>query len=848
MKKTLLFWTFLLGCIINLHGQVKKIDNNTRNLRVSLPCTIDISDVSDTTNLFFTTDKDSTQKLKKADIKTLRQRGVGNTFFLDKKVNILLSGSIILDFSGANSIIIDTKNYVGTEPQKNNSEPKKTNLDSLKNSRILEIISSQEHSTIEDALLLYSVKDKPLDSAIVDKFIDYYKEGYKITLKKGTDNTIELDNPDKANPFIKKFLETKGGGSEDKISIGGGSSQGSIFSPTGVADALGTFIANRFKQEINVAFLDRFKRDLEDSVKYRGLDKFRGIKALLPETKKVLSANEPYQYTTYFQALREAFQEDFNHLPKNGVNFLTLQIDKQPTFERKNLFIGASLGLDIAADMIDKRPFSQTITGLSQREYIKALGDTSKTTNVYASIKALSLLSSHLENKSHSNWNSLTAITGSNYPKIFQVFLGLIVAKDSAKLQDITFINDKTKADKDTTLLLKLMKNADKSDKLFTSLFDLSKNINIVNDKISAINKDLEKKLKTDTNFKTPASDWIDLVNKGMSVVSTAYDIVGNIAPNASMDKKFFKITSDIKGVLKIADYVAEKKYGLAFTSVVELYINHTKMQQNANEQNENLKTFKSEIKELEGQLKSSSETGKVQITLTEKKKSLDSLEKQISMSNDVQSTLSVLLKYGNFAVSVINAKTNDDAVQALEAAALPVGSYRIKRKNFFNISVNAYGGVFFAHETFNYNAKPVFGATAPVGLYFGLGKDRDYKENCCIRRFGLFVSLLDVGSVFAFRLNGDTSPLPELSWQNIIAPGLNLVYNFPKLPLTFMGGYQKGSELRKFATEEITNNTSMLKEKVVKTIIDPYAGRFHFSVLIDIPIFNIYTKANYKK
>ena len=64
----------------------------------------------------------------------------------------------------------------------------------------------------------------------------------------------------------------------------------------------------------------------------------------------------------------------------------------------------------------------------------------------------------------------------------------------------------------------------------------------------------------------------------------------------------------------------------------------------------------------------------------------------------------------------------------------------------------------------------------------------------------GFFVPLLDVGAVTAFRFDDEnTQDLPELSWGNLLSPGVYLVYDFPaRIPLAFGIGGQAGPSLRK--------------------------------------------------
>ena len=90
-------------------------------------------------------------------------------------------------------------------------------------------------------------------------------------------------------------------------SIQSGSSILALSNPTVAIDALGTFIANRFKQEINVAFLNKFKDDL-DKIPYLG--------DFFPNSKKVLQSSDPYNYPVFLETLRQAFETDVRNLPR----------------------------------------------------------------------------------------------------------------------------------------------------------------------------------------------------------------------------------------------------------------------------------------------------------------------------------------------------------------------------------------------------------------------------------------------------------------------------------------------------------------------------------------------------
>lgn len=186
------------------------------------------------------------------------------------------------------------------------------------------------------------------------------------------------------------------------------------------------------------------------------------------------------------------------------------------------------------------------------------------------------------------------------------------------------------------------------------------------------------------------------------------------------------------------------------------------------------------------------------------------------------------LVKYGSFAANVVSAKTSDEIETAIESVALPVGSATIKKKSMFNIALNGYLGGFYGREYLaekvKDNTAKSAGVYAPVGITFSVGFQR-------AGSLSLLLSIIDVGAVAAYRLNDpDTEKLPEVTLQNIFAPGLGIAYGIPGIPLSAGLSYQLGPALR-----EINATTATTGE---------INRRWQFFLAVDIPIFNFYTKS----
>jgi hypothetical protein len=200
------------------------------------------------------------------------------------------------------------------------------------------------------------------------------------------------------------------------------------------------------------------------------------------------------------------------------------------------------------------------------------------------------------------------------------------------------------------------------------------------------------------------------------------------------------------------------------------------------------------------------------------------------------------ILKYGNFAAAIAQAENSDEVQDAIESVALPVGSASIKRETNFNIAINAFVGPFAGRE---YLPKLkveedqwafTAGVTAPVGVAFswgnlGNGKRRDKPKNKGGKSFTLFVPVIDIGAMAAFRAGDDSSNVAsEVSLENIISPGLYLYYGVGKWPLSIGIGGQLGPQLRKITATDVNMDKN-------------YYFRFGLNVVVDIPLLNLSTK-----
>ncbi len=182
--------------------------------------------------------------------------------------------------------------------------------------------------------------------------------------------------------------------------------------------------------------------------------------------------------------------------------------------------------------------------------------------------------------------------------------------------------------------------------------------------------------------------------------------------------------------------------------------------------------------------------------------------------------TSKTVITYLSFGSNLASATTPDQVKNALEAVALPPGSYSIKQKSSFNISLNGYIG-------YNWDLSKGHGIYAPIGFAFSFGTDKVAGE-----ALTLFGSIIDLGGIAAYQINNNnntTDLKQDLTFESVISPSAQLFYEIPKWPLAVGFGWRMTPKL--FYTGD--GNLTTVKPE----------SAWHISVLIDIPIFTLYNR-----
>lgn len=191
--------------------------------------------------------------------------------------------------------------------------------------------------------------------------------------------------------------------------------------------------------------------------------------------------------------------------------------------------------------------------------------------------------------------------------------------------------------------------------------------------------------------------------------------------------------------------------------------------------------------------------------------------QNKIFANNPVQGEL---ITYLSFAANLASATSPAQVQNVLESVALPPGSYSIKQKSSFNISLNGYIG-------YNWDLGQGHGIYAPIGLAASIGLGKVHGGALTV-----FISLIDLGGIASYDVlhNDSAATLKQnITFQSVIAPGIQGFIEIPKWPLAIGGGWRMTPKLFYSGTSG------------VQTVKSVSTGTL--TVLIDIPIFTLFNR-----
>lgn len=229
---------------------------------------------------------------------------------------------------------------------------------------------------------------------------------------------------------------------------------------------------------------------------------------------------------------------------------------------------------------------------------------------------------------------------------------------------------------------------------------------------------------------------------------------------------------------------------------------------------------------------------------------------------------LQLIRKLSGFLNDAALAQGDKQLAKVVESYAMPVGSYKRKRNNWWSVDLNAFAGPYVGYEwssrqkndpTGGHDTKTggVWGFSVPIGISVSKTFGKRWKnheqltediirnpDKIKLLRKGLYKrsgwtftltgSIVDLGAVVSYRLGdtpGDTAINQSFKWSQFISPGLHLSVALPGSPFVLSTGLQYTPQLRRYEEAGKPN------EKQFNTT------RVYLGLMFDLPLFNFWER-----
>lgn len=545
-------------------------------------------------------------------------------------------------------------------------------------------------------------------------------------------DTIKNNAIRNSNPFPKASVANSNSGELKNF-----------IEPTVILDALARLIQTRIVDELNLAYLDKLRIEIDSDPIFS---------ALLPrtaETLKALGKSYSFQYRSYLSTLRRSCIEDIEYLPQNMESYVkTQRLKLRSKGVTNDQYVMLLAALRVMGNLRNQP--EDIISDLGTYNY-----NLPKDTFANAAfvLQATALFSNHLRAYDPAGaWineptNRKKFLTN---PRVAYLFFGLIYEKDSSKLLEI-------KTAKGTSLY-NIMQGIPAAE----LIQELHQILGLMNE--------LESLIKTKGTLKLTTG--VDIAHFNLQLVERIFKSQFNpIKSNEASAKS----DSIVKEILDIKYRLEQKRYASAINKTYTLLRCWSKP--------------------------SCDSIGQIQV-------------------------------YAEFFDAIVRETNADSLVYILSAFAAPVGSYSIKRRSPFNVSLSSFPGALGGNETLlgenvstkNKQAINSFAFTAPFGL--ALSTAISAKDSRGGHSLTVFFPLVDVGAITAFRFENGTAELPQVTWKNFFSPGAYLIFGIRQSPISLNAGFQYGPELRKI---EVDKTPELVPSR-----------RFSLGLTLDLHLFNL--------
>ncbi|WP_303315277.1 hypothetical protein Q4Q34_15740 [Flavivirga abyssicola] len=424
-----------------------------------------------------------------------------------------------------------------------------------------------------------------------------------------------------------------------------------------IADSVVKFLIDRAKEELTVAFFDRFQEV------FNGYPEFQ---LLFPETHENFKIIETFNFNRYLNSLQEGFLQDLKEL---HINLIKLdQVTCQPKNKKctkrvtfyNNFFTndGGRLlktGLTLIEELKEGTNPAEILTHITKNSEFNKLSDPS-----FTNVKNLMKFTDLISNSFRSATDNVTWVSNNDIinmisnPVTFKIYLGLLYQLDSSNP-----INFETS-------------NGTKS--LQNILGNLAQNVAPIENYLRKVVNDIDQiRIAWDHLKSFEGSDHIPEGIDYYAFYQSIISLLGDI--------------SELNPVLKPLN-----------SSIIKHKIEIEKFLQLANRA---------------GNIYRDLSTKNYSTLIVDLRFLLEDMRVKNSPF------LEEFLKYGSFMVGIAQAKDSDEVHQIIESIALPSGSSIIKKRSKFNVSLNSYVGISPSLE-YNGDTKDSkfsLGVNVPIGV-----------------------------------------------------------------------------------------------------------------------------------
>jgi hypothetical protein len=552
---------------------------------------------------------------------------------------------------------------------------------------------------------------------------------------------------------------------------------------TNIANGLSALLIDRAKQELTIAFFNRFKAFA---------NKHKEFGLLFPATTNNLEKLLTFSYPQVLPILRNGFFSDLRALPVNLPGLLNIDPYKQFFDKYPELRITVSALSLISEVQSGASTPPQALNEFAADNNWPQEGATQLMKNLHATIQIAALVSQSLRNSdSKKIWVApsdfkILATT----PALSTIYFGLLWQQ--ANTNKITFYPDVNHPDQAVTLTSLLQQRVQPLVGRLTQFVALADQ---VGDAFHTIQTN-KTGGKANTN-----TDYYNYISATIDAIDTAFGIVDLFSPSLNA-KPYLALA-------RTGNAIYKDVYSQQYTQGV------------------------SDALDFLGQIGALAK-GYTQATQADAKAKANAIE---TLTEFVQKVKPYIL----FMANVAEASSATDVQAALNNAILPVGSSAVKKNTHFNIAVQAYLGAYAVTGHTGSNVTGIwadkFGVIAPIGFSITPGFLSQGKYGS----LSLFLEAFDLGAIVDYQLktdtvaNGSGTPTTAVSKSysvqlgQILSPGVYVEYGAPaNLPLALGFGGQYGPGLSKI------NATGQA------TVSNP-SWRWNFTLTVDLPLFNIW-------